>query len=64
MASSSEATPEKKTAPPSSASSATTKPDADDESRGLIIDETEELLAQGITDIGIVGFRQAPARKP
>ncbi len=58
MASSSEATPEKKTAPPSSAP----LPDAGDAS--LIIDETQELLDQGVTGVAVIGYRQAPARQP
>jgi hypothetical protein len=54
VASSSEATPEKKTAPASSAP----LPDAGDAS--LIDDETQELLDQGVTGVAVVGYRQAP----
>ncbi len=38
-------------------------PSTKDEDASLIIDETQELLDQGITGIGIVGYPRAPARQ-
>ncbi len=48
-------------APKSGASSSTSRLDAPTD-EVLIVDETEQLLRQGITGYAIIGYRQVPRK--